>query len=145
MKVNAVCVRCETNNRRCSDFMPDRSAFFPSENFDRVSCEPDVELLKASFELLFVSDEELAIGRSIGDVDKHAHEFITIALVVLSPLTANDLSFCGHRSKPLLQLCERLREESVGDGMAVVKPQRKQDFVLAERTAHRSLVLRPEK
>src|SRR5262245_15863525 len=108
-----------------------------SDDLDEVGGHPDVELLEPSLELFFVSDEELAVIWSIGNIENNAHEVIAVHFTLMLPEAANHLRLGGDGSEVLAEFQQRLTDEAIGDGLAIVKPQGQKDLEPPERTAHR--------
>src|SRR5262249_54132527 len=107
-----------------------------SDDLDRIGSHPDVQLLETALELTLVRDEELSTLLGVRDVHEDTHQFIAVSLALMPPLAPNSLRLGGHGSKMLLQLDQRVRNERIRDRLAIVKPQREQEFVPAEHSAH---------
>src|SRR5262245_45187803 len=57
-----------------------RAPWCESDFFYQVSCHTNIKLPEPFLQLFLVSDEELSIFLRIRDVNKHAHQFVTVDL-----------------------------------------------------------------
>jgi len=56
-----------------------------------IRSHPDVDLLEARLEMLFILDEELPNLGLILHIDEYANQVVAVALPAVSPLAANGL------------------------------------------------------
>jgi hypothetical protein len=108
-----------------------------SDYLDWISGHPNVELLKAHFELFLVVDKKVAVFARVSDIDEDADEFIAENFALVLLVTTDHLRLRGHRIVLLSEFQERLADQFIRDRPAVVKPQGQQDLELSERIAHR--------
>lgn len=66
------------------------------------------------------------------DVHEDPDQVIAVRFTLVSPQTTDRLCLGRHRPEPLLQLKQRLGHDFVGDGLAVIEPEREQDLVASE-------------
>lgn len=90
------------------------SLYFRSEDFDGVGGQPDVQLLKTTFQARLQLQEKFAIGRSVGHIDKQPHQIIAENLPLVRPKTVNGLRLAGNRSE--LQASSSMVSETSSSG-----------------------------
>ena len=94
-------------------------------------------LLEANFELLLEGNEERMIVFSVGNIREDAHEIVAVYLVLMLPLAADHLCFCGNRPESPPEFQKGLSDKFIRYRLTIVKPQGQQDLEPPERTAHK--------
>jgi len=79
------------------------------DDIDRITRDPNVDLLETPLEFVFEGAHECqALGR-VWRIDENAHEVIAVGLALVAPKAANGLSFGGDGAELLLQFELRAR------------------------------------
>ncbi len=92
-----------------------------SNHFNQIRRQPDVDLLKAFLQTFLIFDDELAVFRSIGDVNEDTNIQITVKLTAILPLTFDLLGFRRDRAELLPQLANVCPSNFCGTGLPSLK------------------------
>ena len=109
----------------------------PSDNVNRATRQPDLDLLEACSQALLELQKEAPVVGSVLYIREHPDQFVMVNLLLVLPLTTNRLRLTRSGAETLSQLHQRLGDQSAGDRPSVVKPPWQQDFLAPEGSAHK--------
>ena len=84
----------------------------------------------------------MPILRNIESIHEHADEIVTKELILMLPKSVDRLGFAGDGAELPAQFKNRFADQVIGNWLAVIEPQRQQEFEAAECCAHKSPDLR---
>ena len=99
-----------------------------SKDFYGVGGHPDVDLSKAGLHAFLEFQHEFTALRNVRGVHKCPDQFITEELILVAPQTTNGLGLRRDSAEAFFQFNQRIGDQFVRDGLAVVKLSRQEDF-----------------
>jgi len=95
----------------------------PSNHFDQVGRDPDVDLPEPDFQALLELGEELAVLGKVRHIDENASQVVAKSLSFMLPEAVDDLRLVRDSAKSLFQLDQRVGDEFFRNGLPVIEPQ----------------------
>src|SRR4051812_19798443 len=93
--------------------------------------DPNVQLMKISFQTLLEFDEPFPIRRRIPHVREQTDQVVFVSISLILPDSAYSLRLEGRRAELLPKRNHHFAHQLLRDQSPIVKPQRQQDLVAA--------------
>src|SRR5437899_3259919 len=101
----------------------------------RIGSHPDLNLSEPGLQMTFQADEKLAVLWVIRHIHEDPDQVVAEFDSLVLPNAVDDLRLPRNRPETLFQLNERFADQTPRHSLAVIEPERQQDFV-ATRVAH---------